>query len=331
MFAFVVRRLGAMVIVLVALTAMTFALQRISPFDPVRLALGPEASHAVVAAARRRLGYDDPLVVQFLHYVANAATGNLGRSLRTGDSVISDIGTFLPASIELMLASLVLATPLALLIGVASAARWRGGTMIRMGAMIFASAPAFVLAVVFVLVFYSRLHWLPAGGRTGYANAPTGPTGLLTIDGLLHGRPDVTWDAIAHLILPALSLSLLPAVAVGRVLRGALLTHLRSEHVRSARARGLTETALVLRHCLRNAAGPSLAMSGLMVGAMFAGLVVVENIFAWPGIGSYLAASIPRDDLPAILGVTLLFGLLYVVTNTVVDILQAVADPRLRP
>jgi peptide/nickel transport system permease protein len=331
MSAFIVRRLAAMAIVLLALTFVLFVLQKVSPFDPVRVAVGPEASQAVVAAARKRLGYDDPFIVQYLRYVGHSVTGNLGTSLRTGDPVTSDIGTFLPASIELLLAALIMATPLALLIGVASAARWRGGAFLRTGSIVFASAPSFVLSVLFVLLFYSRLHWLPAGGRTSYSiNAPGGPTGLITLDGLLHARLDVVWNGIEHLILPAFALGLLPAVAVGRVLRGALLTNMRSEHVRSARARGLTETALVVRHGLRNAAGPALAIAGLMLGAMFAGLVVIETIFAWPGIGSYLAQSIPRGDFPAILGVTLLLGALYVITNTVIDVLQALADPRLR-
>jgi peptide/nickel transport system permease protein len=330
MAAYIVRRIGAMLLVLLALTAVIFILQQISPFDPVRVAVGPEASNAVVAAARKRLGYDDPIFVQYLHYVEHAAVGNLGTSLRTGDSVISDIGTFLPASLELMLAALVIAAPLALLIGVASAAHWRGASVLRVGSIVFASAPSFVLSVLFVLLFYARLHWLPAGGRTSYLNAPSGPTGLLTVDGLLHGQPDVTVNAIEHLILPALALGLLPAVAVGRVLRGALLTVMRYDHVQAARARGLTETAIVLKHCLRNAAGPALAMSGLMLGAMFASLVVVETVFAWPGLGSYLAQSIPRGDFPAITGVTLLLGALYVITNTIVDILQAIADPRIR-
>jgi peptide/nickel transport system permease protein len=329
--AYVVRRLVAMAIVLLALTCVLFILQQISPYDPVRVSVGPEASSTVVAAARKRLGYDDPLAVQYVRYVRHAVTGNLGTSLRTGDSVTTDIGAFLPASLELLLAALSMAAPLALLIGVASAARWRGSSVIRVGSIIFASAPSFVLSVLFVLLFYSHLHWLPAGGRTTDFNASSGPTGLITLDGVLHGHAHVVWDGIEHLILPAFALGLLPAVAVGRVLRGALLTNVRSEHVRSARARGLTETALVVRHCLRNAAGPALAISGLMLGAMFAGLVVIETIFAWPGIGSYLAQSIPRGDFPAILGVTLLLGALYVVTNTVVDILQAVADPRLRP
>jgi len=327
---FVIRRLAAMVLVLLALTAVMFILQQVSPFDPVRLAVGPEASQAVVAAARRRLGYDDTIVVQYLRYVAHAFTGNLGVSLRTGNPVGSDIISFLPASAELMLAALIIAAPLALLFGLASAARWRGAAVLRLGAIVFASAPSFVLSVLFVLLFYSRLHWLPAGGQTSNFNAPTGPTGFLVIDGLLHGQPSVSWDAVKHLILPAFSLALLPAVAVGRVLRGALLTNMRSDHVRAARSRGLGETALVLRHALRNSAGPALAMSGLMLGAMFTALVVVETVFAWPGLGSYLDQSIPRGDFPAITGVTLVLGVIYVVTNTIVDILQAAADPRIR-
>jgi peptide/nickel transport system permease protein len=329
--AFILRRICAALIVLLALTAVMFILQKASPFDPVRVAVGPEAGPAVVAAARKRLGYDDPIPVQYVHYIEHAMTGNLGTSLSTGNSVTSDIGTFLPASVELMLAAVLIAAPLALLIGVASAARWRGSTGIRVASIVFASAPAFILSVLFVLVLYSRLHWLPAGGRTSYFSTPTGPTGLLTVDGLLAGEPNVSWNAIQHLILPAVALALVPAVAVGRVLRGALLTNMRSEHVRAARARGLTETALVLRHCLRNAAGSALAMSGLQVGGIFASLIVVETVFAWPGLGNYLSQAIPKGDFPAITGVTLLLGAMYVVVNTVVDILQAVADPRIRP
>lgn len=328
---FILRRIGATLIVLLALTAVMFIVQEVTPFDPVRLAVGPEASPAVVAAARKRLGYDDPIPVQYVRYVEHAMTGNLGTSLSTGNSVTSDIGTFLPASVELMLAAMVIAAPLALLIGVASAARWRGSAGIRVVSIVLASAPAFVLSVLFVLLFYSRLHWLPAGGRTSYLSAPTGPTGLLVVDGLLAGQFNVVWDAIRHLVLPAVALALLPAVAVGRVLRGALLTNLRSEHVRAARARGLTETALVLRHGLRNAAGPTLAMTGLMVGAIFASLIVAETVFAWPGVGNYLAQAIPKGDFPSITGVTVLLGAMYVVINTLVDILQALADPRIRP
>ena len=149
--AYVVRRLVAMAIVLLALTCVLFILQQISPYDPVRVSVGPEASSTVVAAARKRLGYDDPLAVQYVRYVRHAVTGNLGTSLRTGDPVTTDIGAFLPASLELLLAALSMAAPLALLIGVASAARWRGSSLIRVGSIIFASAPSFVLSVLFAL------------------------------------------------------------------------------------------------------------------------------------------------------------------------------------
>jgi peptide/nickel transport system permease protein len=328
--AFVLRRLLAMVAVLLVLVAALFALQRISPVDPVRVAAGPNATHAVVEAERQRLGYNDPLPVQYLRYVRDVATGNLQVSLRTGQPVASDLGGALPATIELVLAALLLAAPIALVIGIGGAARSRGAGVVRIGAMVLAAAPPFVLGTLGILIFYKDLGWLPAAGQTAFGDAPTGPTGLLTLDSLLAGRPDVWLDAIRHLVLPALCLAAVPAVAVGRVLRGAILTNLRADHVQVARAKGLSEWGVLMRHCLRNSAGPALAMSGLMVGVIFAGVTVVETVFAWPGIGSYVNQSIQRGDFPAIAGTTLLLGAAYVVVNAVVDVLQAVADPRIR-
>jgi peptide/nickel transport system permease protein len=330
MAGFVVRRLASLVLVLLALTAAMFALQRISPVDPVRAAVGPNATRQVVAAARARLGYDDPLPVQYVRYVADAATGNLQTSLRTGQPVMTDIATALPASIELVLAALLLAVPIALMIGLGGAVGHRGAGALRLATMVLAAAPPFVLGLLGILLFYKQLGWLPASGRSAFGDAPTGPTGLLTVDSLLAGRLDVWADAVRHLVLPALCLALVPGVAVGRVLRGALLTNLRADHVQVARSMGLSETRVVLRHCLRNSAGPALAMSGLMVGVLFSGLAIVETVFAWPGIGLYVNESIPRGDFPAIAGTTLLLGLTYVVVNAVIDVLQAAADPRIR-
>jgi peptide/nickel transport system permease protein len=224
----------------------------------------------------------------------------------------------------------VLGVPLCLMLGIAGAGRWRGSGLFRFSMLTSAAAPQFLLGALGILFLYHHLNWLPATGRTGYADAPTGPTGFLTIDGLLQGRPEVTLDAIRHLIMPALALALLPAVAVGRVLRGSMIANLRADHVRVARSKGLAEWQVLWRHCLRNSAGPALAMSGLMLGLVFEGLVVVETVFAWPGIGSYIAAAIPKDDFPAIAGVTLLLGAAYVMVNTIVDLLQAAADPRIR-
>jgi peptide/nickel transport system permease protein len=330
MLSFTLRRLGSMLVVILVLIAAVFVLQRLSPTDPVRAKLGPSATNAIVAAERKRLGYDDPLPVQYVRYVGDAVTGNLQVSLRSGQPVLNDIKSFLPASLELVLFSLLLGVPLSLALGIASAARWRGLGVFRVSLLTSAAAPQFLLGALGILLFYHRLKWLPATGRTGYSDAPTGPTGFLTIDGLLAGRPAVTLDAIQHLIMPALALALLPAVAVGRVLRGSMIANLRADHVRVARSKGLTDWQLLRRHCLRNSAGPALAMSGLMLGLVFEGLVIVETVFAWPGIGSYVSASIPKDDFPAIAGVTMLLGATYVIVNTIVDLLQAAADPRIR-
>lgn len=329
MTAFALRRVGQLLVVLLALTLVVFALQRISPVDPVRIAVGESASASVVAAARHRLGYDDPVYTQYFRYIGHAVTGNLDTSLHTGRPVATDLRQFGAASFELMLAALVLAIPMALLFGTLSAMRTRGSGLLRVALTMLSAAPSFLLAALSILLFYRVLHWLPATGRTNYADAPTGPTGLLTIDGLLAGRPGVTFDALAHLLLPAICVAALPAVAVGRVLRGGIRANLRADHVRTARAKGLREREIVRRHTLRNSAGPGLAMGGLMLGVMFANLAVVESIFAWPGIGLYVAQSIPQGDFPAIAGVTLLLGFLYLLANTAVDLLQALADPRL--
>jgi peptide/nickel transport system permease protein len=330
MLSFAGRRLISMIGVLLVLIAAVFVLQQISGTDPVRVKLGPNATKAIVAAERKRLGYEDPLPLQYVHYVEHALTGNLGESLRTRQPVLSDIVNFLPASLELVFFAFLVGIPLALALGIFGAARWRGLGVFRFGLLTGGAAPQFLLGAVAILIFYHHLNWLPASGRTSYADAPTGPTGFLTVDGLLAGRPEVSLDALDHLIMPALALALLPAVAVGRVLRGSMIANLRADHVRVARSKGLTEWQVLIRHCLRNSAGPALAMSGLMLGLVFEGLIIVETVFAWPGIGSYVNQGIPKDDLPAIMGVTLLLGAAYVIVNTIVDLLQAAADPRIR-
>jgi peptide/nickel transport system permease protein len=211
----------------------------------------------------------------------------------------------------------------------ATAAKAAGSGLLRFVMVAGASTPPFLLALLGILVFYRKLGWLPATGRSSIANAPDGPTGLLTVDGLLHGRFDVIGDALKHLVLPGLCIAILPAVSIGRVLRSSLVTTLRADYVRTAQAKGLRPTVVLARHALRNSLGPALAMTGLQVGLMFAGVVVIEQIFAWPGIGLYTVQSIPRSDFPAIAGVTIVLGAAYVVINAIVDVFQALADPRL--
>jgi peptide/nickel transport system permease protein len=329
MAALIARRLGAMVGVLLVLTAIVFGVQQLSPTDPVHNYLGANSTPAQVAAASHKLGYDKPLVVQYVRYVADLLRGNMGTSLRTRQPVTTDLRHALPATLELALAASLIAAVLAILLGVASAARWRGAGLFRFVLVGLGSIPAFLVAILGIVLFYNHLHWVPAPGRTAYLNAPTGPTGLLTIDGLLHGRPSVSIDAARHLLLPAIAVALVPAVSVGRVLRSSITDALQSDYVRTARAKGLSERVVLLRHTMRNAAGAALSMGGLQIGLMFAGVMVVEVVYNWPGVGLYTYQSINRADLPAIAGVTVLLGAVYVVVNTIVDILQVVADPRI--
>lgn len=329
MLRFVLTRVAGAVAVLLFLTAVVFVLQKNTPIDSVRAKLGANASQQLVDAETARLGLDRPLVVQYVDYVGGLLHGDFQESLRTRQPVSSDLATYLPATLELILAALLLAVVLGTGLGIAAASRWRGAGVLRVGLVAGASAPVFLLAVLGILLFYRQLGWLPATGRSSFYDAPDGPTGLLTIDSLVRGRTDVFSDAVRHLVMPAVCLALGPAVAIARTLRSSLLTNLQADHARTARAKGLREVHVLLRHGLRNSAGPALSMAGVQVGLMFAGVVVLESVFAWPGIGLYVVQSIPRADFPAIAGVTLVLGALYVVVNSVVDLLQAAADPRI--
>lgn len=329
MIRLIANRVAAALVIILALTAGMFVLQKVSPVDPVHAMLGAQASGSQVLAERHRLGLDRPLLDQYLSYLAGLPRGDLGMSYRTRRPVSTDLASFVPATAELALYALAFALILAALLAIGSTLRWPGARLLRLCLMVGASVPAFLLAIAGILIFYQRLGWLPATGRSSYPNAPTGPTGLLTVDSLLAGRPAVTLDALRHLLMPALAVAAVPAVSIGRVLRSSLISGMRSDYVRTARAKGLSERRVVVGHVLRNCLGAALSMTGLQVGLMFSGVLVVEQVFAWPGIGQYMAQSIPAADFPAIAGVTLLLGAVYVAVNTLVDILQAVADPRI--
>jgi peptide/nickel transport system permease protein len=326
---FVASRLGAMAAILVALTAVLFVLQNISPLDPVKAQLGAQASAQAVAARREALGLNDPVLVQFWHYLSGAVTGDLGTSYRTRHAVMSDLGSFFPATLELAMCGLLIALMLAVLLAFSTTLKWPGAGVLRAVLFTGSSAPMFLLGILGLIVFYQTLGWVPANGRIAVPNAPDGPTGLLTVDGLLHARFDVFADAVHHLILPASVIAIGPAVAIGRVLRSSLMTDIDSDYARTARAKGLSESRIMASHVLRNSVGAALSMTGLQVGLMFSGVLVVEQVFGWPGIGQYIAQSIPVADFPAIAGVTLMLGALYVFINTAVDLLQAAADPRI--
>ena len=330
MMRLVAKRLAAGVGVLMVLTAVVFLLRQLSPVDPARALVGAKASAPVVAAERHKLGLDDPIVIQYFRYLGNVVRGNFGESAVTHNGIGSDLGHFLTATSELLITAFILAAVLGLAFAVATVGGWRGSGSLRLLMVVMSALPVFLTALLGIILFYETLHWLPATGQSSYQDAPSGPTGFLLIDSLLAGRLNVLWDAIVHLILPAGCLAIAPAVAIGRVLRSSLQHAMRSDYVRTARAKGQGELRVMLAHGLRNSLGPALAMAGVQVAAMFAATLVVEEVFAWPGLGQYAVEAINIGDYSTIAAVTLCLGGLYVLANLVVDILQAAADPRIR-
>ncbi|MGB3484752.1 MAG: ABC transporter permease [Mycobacterium sp.] len=322
------RRLAGAVPVLLTLVLAVFVLQKVSPVDPVAAYVGGKATPEVYEAARQQLGLDKPLPVQFLDYLGRALRGDLGESTVTRTPVAADIGRFLPVTLELMAVAVVIMVALGFLMGLATAARWRGSGVLRVLMMSGASLPVYLACLLAMLVFYRWLGVLPVAGQTAFYDPPTGPTGFLLIDSLLAGRLDVFFDDLRHLVLPAFCVALAPAAAIGRVLRSSLETTMAADHTRTARVKGLGEKSILFRHCLRNSLSPVLALMGLQLAGLVGSSILVEMIFARPGIGAYFAQAITKGDFNTIAGVTMVVGVMYVVANLMVDVVQAVADPR---
>jgi peptide/nickel transport system permease protein len=323
-------RLGGALLVLLSLVTIVFLLRMAVRADPVKVRLGANASQQAVERERHRLGLDRPMTVQFTSYLGGVVQGDLGESLHTRRAVRDDIADFLPATLELAAAAGALAVTGGMLLGVVGATARRGAGLLRLLFVAGASAPTFLIGLLLIYVFYQRLGWLPATGRTSLHDAPVGPTGLVLVDSLLHGRLDALLDGTAHLALPAVCLALAPAAAVGRVLRSSLLDTYGADFVRTARAKGLHPWRILWRHALRASLSAPLTMLGLQAGLLLAGVVVVETVFAWPGIGLYTVQSIQTADFASVAGVTLLLGTVYVLVNLAVDLAQTAADPRLR-
>ncbi|WP_211319406.1 ABC transporter permease [Quadrisphaera granulorum] len=329
------RRTATSVLLLLGVTLVTFTLTNLVPGDPIAAALGEgaAANPATVQAYVERYGLDDPLPVQYLTYLGNLAHGDLGRSLATGRPVASDLATAVPATIEIAVCAVVVSLLVATALGTVAAHRRNLVTdqVVRVVSLIGLSLPTFWLALVAYDLFFRRLGIAPGSGRLSPSLTPPPTiTGLYTVDFMLDGDSVGFVDAAAHLALPVGVLSLFTIGLLTRFIRTSVLEVLDSEYVRAARAKGLGPGRVVVGYVLRGASLPILTVVGIAFGSLLSGTVLVESVFAWPGLGTYAYQAASNLDLPGIMGVGLVVGVIYLVLNLIVDVLYGVLDPRVR-
>lgn len=304
MLAYILRRLIQSALILLGVSFITFMLLYVLPADPVRQIAGRSATAETVASIRHQLGLDQPFIVQYGTYLWNLVNGDLGRSYLQKTEVMSLLLSRLPATLLLMVAAIVCELVLGLTLGIV-AAIYRGkllDNVLMLGSFVSVSAPQFVVALLLLYIFAVKLGWFPIGG----------------------------YGTFAHVVLPALTLGILGAGWYSRIMRSSMLDVLRADFIRTARAKGLGRARVLMAHALPNAILPVIAMIGMDIGMFMSGIVVVESVFGWPGIGQLAWQAIQRVDIPIIMGVTLVSALAIVVGNLLADLVAPLIDPRIR-
>ena len=333
MLRYTLRRLILLIPVLVGVSVLVFAVARLLPGDPVRLAAGPNASEAEIRNLATEFGLDRPLPVQYWSYATGLLRGDWGVSIYTRRPVAEDLRIYLPATLELVVAAMLLAVMIGIPAGLFAAAhrdRWPdyASRVFSLGAI---SMPRFFLALLLQLAFSMWLGWLPLGGRFPLTeDSPRFVTGFLTIDGLLAGDPHATWLALQYLALPAFAMCLSPLATITRMMRASTIDALRQDYVLTERAQGLRPHVILFKYVLRNAISATLTVIGLYIGWLLGGTVLVETMFDWPGIGLYATSSILVQDFMPVIGVTLAICVVFVISNLAVDLLYGVFNPRVR-
>lgn len=334
---FAVLRLVRLLAVLIGITIVSFGFMKAIPGDPVAIRLGDHATPEAAAALRASLGLDKPWYVQLGRYMANAARGDLGASIVDNQSVASKLAQYFPATVELAIAAMVVAIGIGVPLGVMSAVRAGSfaDALTMSVALLGVSIPVFWLGWMLVYLLavvpsHYGIDLFPISGRISLQYYVRPITHLVVLDALLEGNGRAAADALWHLVLPALTLGTIPLAILAKITRSGMLDVLRSDYIRTARAKGLSARAVLVRHGLRNALIPILTVAGLQTGLLLGGAVLTEHIFAWPGVGRLAFDAISNRDMPLVNGVILLFAAVFVVVNTAVDLLYAAANPRIR-
>ncbi len=334
MFLRMARRFGITLFSIAAVIVITFALTRLLPGDTAAYFAGPAATEQAIQEVRVKLGLDKPKYEQFARYVQDLSRGDFGESLTTGQPVIRDIAARLPASAELTLAGLIVSILIAIPLGVLAAVK--EGSIFDHASRVVATAgvslPVFFTGLLLAYFFYFILGWAPAPlGRLDIIySAPRHVTGFYLIDSLLAGQIDTFWAALKQLILPAATLAIFSLAPITRMTRASMLAVLSSDFVRTARASGLSTRKVIITYAFRNALLPVITTLGMVFSFLLGANVLVEKVFAWPGIGSYAVEALIASDFAPVQGFVLVMAIMYVLLNLMIDLLYGVIDPRVR-
>lgn len=332
---FILKRLLLLVVMLFGVATIVFVLTKMVPGDPVVANLSQRSLNdpEIVEAFKQKYGLDKPIFMQYLLYIKNLLHLDLGTSIRTNVPVMEELARCFPATIELALFSIVLAAVFGILFGIISAMRRNSiiDQIVRAISVTGVSIPSFWLGLFVLYLFYYKLQILPGPGRLSSTfAAPEAVTGLYLIDSLLEGDFAKFWDVLQHLILPGSVLAAFTMGLITRTTRSNLLDVMTTDYIRTAKAKGQSRKGVIFKHALSNALIPVLTVIGLGLGNLLGGMVLVETIFSWPGVGQFAYQSVTSLDYPAIIGVSLLVALNYMIINTIVDVLYGIIDPRVR-
>ncbi len=332
MIRYIAQRLLMLIPVLIGISIITFVMIRLIPGDPARIMAGERATEEQVQRVREMWGLDKPLHEQYIIYMKNLARGNLGRSLKRNEAVTQELRWALPTTIELAFAAMFVAILIGIPAGIIAAYKQNSwwDLLVMVGSMVGISMPVFWLGLLLIYVFALKLGWMPPSGRLSVGIKITPITGMYTVDALITGNWRGFVDALKHLIMPAVAVGTIPMAVIARMTRSSLLEVLRQDYIRTARAKGLAERAVIFRHALKNAFLPVVTIIGLQLGTLLVGAILTETIFALPGMGRLIVDRILSRDYPVVQGAVLVFAATFVFINLIVDISYAYLDPRIR-
>lgn len=332
MLKYTLKRILMAIPVILGIVTIVFVLMRVFSSNPAYLLLGQRASAERVAELTSYLGLDQPIWKQYVIYLGQMLQGDFGDSLFSGLPVMQEIGERLPATIELALFSVLIASVLGVSLGVICAVKQNSALdrICQVGGLVGVSLPKFWLGLMLIILFAVNLGWLPVSGRFDFMNRPETITGFMILDSIITGNWAALGSTLRYMLLPGVSIAIASVGTIMRYTRSTMLETIRQDYIRTARAKGLRERVVIIHHALKNALIPIVTVIGMELGGLFSGSVLVETIFAWPGVGKYIVDGINNSDYAVVQGGCVLVAVIAVGMNLVVDLMYGLLDPRIR-